>query len=360
MKRVKKQYLNDSSIPIPKRTLFWKASLAKKAAEEKKERAPLNPPTEPSDDTQDNLQGGKKTADQEQSLVFSEEDSSSFLPEGATLVEVEELENISNGGSTLPDLENNEVFESSDSEGSHLELSYSQSENELSTESSDSPFDSESESSESSSDNVSESEEEELDNNSEKQDLGNFTELQLQSLAMIAFLLRHNLTGVAVNDLLGLIKVICPGFSELGNMKYTELFKVIDNFSCQMCHYCSICHNVFPLNPDIYACETPKCSGLRYKGGLAAQTKPSRLPRQFFVVADIKSQLKYLLEQDGLLEKIFDTKRKAKNSKLSNGSTLADITDGNYYRHLLEDGQFLANENCISGMFNTDGIEGPQ
>ena len=174
-------------------------------------------------------------------------------------MEVEELENISNGGSTLPDLENNEVFESSDSEGSHLELSYSQSENELSTESSDSPFDSESESSESSSDNVSESEEEELDNNSEKQDHGNFTVLQLQSLAMIAFLLRHNLTGVAVNDLLGLIKVICPGFSELGKMKYTELFKVIDNFSCEMCHYCSICHNVFPLNPDIYACETPKC-----------------------------------------------------------------------------------------------------
>ena len=337
--------------------MFWKASLAKKAAEEEKERTPLNPSTEqPSDDLQGNLQGGKKTADQEQIPGYSEEDSSSLLPEGATLVEVEELENISNGGSTLPDLESNEVFESSDSEGSHLELSYCQSENELSTDSTDSLFDSESESSESSSDNVSESEEEELDNNSEKQDHSNFTVLQLQSLAMIAFLLRHNLTGVAVNDLLGLIKVICPAFSELGNMKYTELFKVIDNFSCEMCHYCSICHNVFPLNPDIYACETPECSGLRYKGGLAAQTKPSRLPRQFFVVADIKSQLKYLLEQDGLLEKIFDTKRKAKNSKLSNGSTLADITDGNYYRHLLEDGQFLANENCISGMFNTDGI----
>lgn len=203
---------------------------------------------------------------------------------------------------------------------------------------------------------MSESEEEELDNNSEKQDHSNFTVLQLQSLAMIAFLLRHNLTGVAANDLLGLFKVICPGFTELGNMKYVELFKVIDNFSCQMCHYCSICHNVFPLNPDIYVCETPERSGLRYKGGLAAQTKPNRLPRQFFVVADMKSQLKYLLEQDGLLEKIFDTKRKAKISKMSNGSTLADITDGNYYRNLLDDGQFLANENCISGMFNTDGI----
>ena len=334
--------------------LFWKASLARKAAEEKEERTLLNPTTEPSDDMQGTLQGGKNTADQKQSPGNSEEESTSLLPEDATLVE--ELENISNGGSTLLDLENNEVYESSDSEGSDLELSYSQSENELSTDSSDSFFDSESESSESSSDNVIESEEEELDNNSEIQDHSNFTVLQLQSLAMIAFLLRHNLTGVAVNDLLGLIKVICPGFSELGNMKYVELFKVIDNFSRKVCHYCCICHNVFPLSPDIYACETPECSGLRYKGGLAAQTKPNRLQRQFFVVSDMASQLKYLLEQDGLLEKIFDTKRKAKNSKMSNGSTLSDISDGNYYRHLLDDGQFLANETCISGMFHTGGI----
>ena len=231
---MKKQYLNDSSIPIPKRTLFWKASLAKKAGKEKEERTPLNPSTEPSDDTQDNLQGGKKRANEEQSPGNSEEDFTSHLPEGATLLE--ELENISNGGSTLINLENTEVFESSESEGSQLELTYSHSENELSSDSSDSFFDSESESSESSSDNVSESDEEELDNNSEKQDHTNFTVLQSQSLAMIAFLLRHNLTGVAVKDLLGLIKVICPGFSELGNMKYVELFKVIDNFSCKMCH----------------------------------------------------------------------------------------------------------------------------
>ena len=59
---------------------FGKHLWQKKAAEEKKERTPLDPSTEPSDDTQDNLQGGKKTADQEQSLGFSEEDSSSFLP----------------------------------------------------------------------------------------------------------------------------------------------------------------------------------------------------------------------------------------------------------------------------------------
>ena len=57
-----------------------------------------------------------------------------------------------------------------------------------------------------------------------------------------------------------------------------------------------------------------------------------------------------------MLQKISARKRKAKVAKISNSSTPADITDGEYYCHLLEDGQFLANENCISGLFNTDGI----
>ena len=132
---------------------------------------------------------------------------------------------------------------------------------------------------------------------------------------MIAFLLRNNLTGVAVNDLLDLIKVVCPGMSEFGNLKHDDLFQVIDDVNFKVCHYCTICHNVFPTNPDIFSCETPECSGLRYKGGLTAQTKPNRLPRQFFLVSDMKSQLKYLLEQDGLLEKIFDTKKEQRMQK---------------------------------------------
>ena len=37
LKKVNKLYVNDPSIPVPKRTLFWKASIAKKSAEEKEE-----------------------------------------------------------------------------------------------------------------------------------------------------------------------------------------------------------------------------------------------------------------------------------------------------------------------------------
>lgn len=339
LKRVKKRYLNDSNIAVPRRTLFWQASRAKRFPDEKQERVPFHiPSTEASDSNQ-----GFNSEN-------SDEGSTSplTLQESSPLMAEEKF--ISNGGSLL-DQENNEQLESSDSEESNLELSFSQSDTctELSTDSSDS---SSSESESESSDDITENEEEESESNKHFK----FTAVQLQSLAMIAFLLRHNLTGVAFNDLLDLIKVVCPGMSELENLKHDDLFQVIDDVNFNACHYCTICHNVFPTNPDIFSCETPECSGLRYKGGLTAQTKPNRLPRQFFLVSDLKSQLKYLLEQDGLLGKIFDTKKRAKNAKISDSSILSDITDGNYYRHLLDDGQFLSNENCISGIFNTDGI----
>ena len=348
MKRVKKLYLNDASFPVPRRTLFRNASRAKRSTVDKEERSPLSPTAGFADFNEDML-AGMKTSDQDLKSDNSEEASTSHSHEHEP---EEELENISNGGSTVVlgyNEQHNEQFHNHDSEENELEWSDSQSDTDLSTDSSDASS-SESESFESVSDEEGESE-----NNCYKQDC-KFTALQLQSLAMIAFLLRHNLTGVAANDLLGLIKVICPGSSELAGMKCDELFQVIDHVNCKMCHYCSVCHNVFPQNVDSFSCETPECSGLRYRGGLAAQTKPNRLPRQFFVLADVKSQLRYLLEQDGLLAKILDVKKKAKTAKTSHSSTVTDITDGKYYRHLLEEGQFLANENCISGMFNTDGI----
>lgn len=180
--------------------------------------------------------------------------------------------------------------------------------------------------------------------------------LQLQSLAVIAFLLRHNLTGVAVNDLISLLRVLYPESSSLGCLKYEELFQVIDKVNFKLCHYCHICHNVFPQNKDIFKCETPSCPGLRYMGGDSAQTKGSCQPWLFFLIADVKTQLKYILEQDGLLEKVFDSKKKAKFTESSHSSSLTDITDGSFYRFLLEEGQFLASDNCISGIFNTDGI----
>jgi len=66
-----------------------------------------------------------------------------------------------------------------------------------------------------------------------------------------------------------LLTLICPASTELGDLK-CEFLQETDSISYKVCHYCSICHNVDPLNPDIFTCETPHCSGFRYRGGLSA------------------------------------------------------------------------------------------
>jgi len=103
-----------------------------------------------------------------------------------------------------------------------------------------------------------ESDKEQIETQSHKKDCQSFTVLQLQSLAMIAFLLRHNLTGVTVNYLFSPLKVFYQ-YQSPGSLKYEELFQVIDKVHFKVCHYCHICHKGFPPNKDLFKCETPSC-----------------------------------------------------------------------------------------------------
>ena len=344
LKKVKKRYLNDPSLPVPKRTLYRKEARSNKLAEQGKGESSTgngeqqHTATEALDVNEDVL-----TLDPAQDHDESFQDYSE--------IEEELIQNENGGPEDVTSRNMNPYFNVNSEEANHESDRDSESNDSLNfnTESS-----SENEQSESSSSN-DESDEDKIESQSHKKDCQSFTVLQLQSLAMIAFLLRHKLTGVAVNDLIGLLKVVYPD-SSLGSLKYEELFQVIDKVHFKICHYCHICHKVFPPNKDLFKCETPSCPGFRYKGGHSAQTKANRQAWNFFLIADIKTQLKYILEQDGLLEKILNSKRQAKVSKNSHSSSLRDITDGSFYRFLLEEGQFLAGDNCISGIFNTDGI----
>lgn len=176
---------------------------------------------------------------------------------------------------------------------------------------------------------------------SEGKEANNFTKVQLQSMSLLAYVLRHNLTGVAANDMLGLLKVLCPDSTTWGNMKYEELVQLIGtDVHPKMCHYCPCCESVFPEDPGVYSCSTPNCTGLRYKGGPSAQSSSNRQPCNFFVIADVKSQLKHLLERNEMLEKISQIKAKAKVANNSSSSPISDVTDGMYYRSLLKNGQY--------------------
>ena len=106
----------------------------------------------------------------------------------------------------------------------------------------------------------------------------------------------------------------------------------------------------------MYQCEIPNCVGLRYEGCLSAQTKATRRPCNFFVIADVSCQLKYLFEQNGILESVHEVKAKAKLARDSNTQSISDITEGQYHHSLMKEGEFLSNPNYISALFNTDGI----
>ena len=115
-----------------------------------------------------------------------------------------------------------------------------------------------------------------------------------------------------------------------------------------------MCASNFPQNPDIFKCETENCPGLRYKGSTASQLKAGRQPRAFFVLGDIESQLRSLLERKGVWDIIQTTKDQTKTGTAP--SYLGDIVDGEQYRKLCRSGQFLHDSNNISVIFNTDGV----
>lgn len=347
---MKKLYVSDPTVPVPKRTLyFWKSRSQQDALGDKNYNETNNPK-----DGGQNLENiyedfASQNEDTPKNDVQISEKVDADIVTDSEIVDESKIacndhdyvDTVDSGGSLVPE-EQNFYF----TEQSNIENNYESDSDEFIISSSSSC--SESETSES-----SDTEEViELDKNEQFK----FTEQQLQSLSVLAFILRHNLTGVAANDLLCLLKVISSDSLTLSATKYEELLSKIDHVDFKVCHYCPCCQSVFPENPDIFKCITSNCRGYRYKGGLLAQTRPNRQSCCFFVVADIKSQLKNLLEQDGLLEKIGNVKYQARLKKLTKSSSISDITDGKYYRTLLEDGNFLANENSISGMFNTDGI----
>lgn len=352
---MKKLYVGDPTVPVPKRTLlFWKSRKKQDDAYRHKD-AELVPKQEGSVEIGNTAGDPKIGIELENDIqVYS---STNEVNDGVAPSDIAVNENeININNYSLKDSLESEIFFLPDEAAStsHIEDGY--------------PSDSDSEESEymydtssSSSDDIASSEDEISSDEEENTELDShemleFSEQQLKSLTVISFILRHNLTGVATNDLLCLLKVISGGSSKLDSSKYEELLRVIDNADFKVCHYCPCFHAVFTENQDIYICNTPNCKGYRYKGSISAQTKPNRQPYHFFVVSDIKSQLKNLLEQDGLLEKIIDFKYQARHRMLNASTSISDVCDGQYYRMLLRDGNFLSNENSISGMFNTDGI----
>ena len=183
------------------------------------------------------------------------------------------------------------------------------------------------------------------------------TEREMQSLALAAFVVRHNLTGAATNDLCKLVKSLCPDNEYLKELSNQEVLNLTENTSVKVVHYCHYCGNTFPEDPDIFDCPTDGCNGLRYIGGNRRQTRKSRRPNRAFVMGDIASQLTKLVQRHGMWDSIQKQKEKAKKYAESNYTCLSDIICGEAYQDLNKDGGFLSSNSALSGIFNTDGVQ---
>ena len=89
-------------------------------------------------------------------------------------------------------------------------------------------------------------------------------------------------------------------------------------------------------------------TGLRFRGGLRNQAKKQR--DLYFVTVSLEQHLTKLLKRDDIWAKIQQYKNKP------NSTSIRDIVDGRVYKKYKESGGFLASEDNLSLLFNTDGI----
>ena len=173
-----------------------------------------------------------------------------------------------------------------------------------------------------------------------------------ETAILTSFILKHNLSKNASKDLTKLVKCLSknkktPTLSDILAFSGIAIYNIF--------HYCGKCGYVFsPINSNEFQCKTVNCNGLRYKGSLNKQGE-AKYPRNKFLIADIKTSLKDLLEKKEIWNVIAYRKKIAK--KRNHHENKADIIFAKEYQKLSKEGQFLWHEFNISAQFNTDGVE---
>ena len=155
------------------------------------------------------------------------------------------------------------------------------------------------------------------------------------------FVIKHNLSGEAIEHLLSIFAAALP----VSNV----VPRTISCFRKYFCHlknpfilhkYCTYCF-AFVRERDLANCPNGHClKDLTRKGGTA-----------YFIEVPIIQQLQTLFSRDGFYENLqhrFNRKKKDINN-------IEDVYDGRIYKKLVQKG-ILQSENNFSFIFNTDGV----
>lgn len=110
-------------------------------------------------------------------------------------------------------------------------------------------------------------------NNSDGTSKQTTTNAEDKNLSLLACFLRNKLNASACRDLIGTLKSAFPNSQEIAELDYSSLLSKIETSAVYEVHYCTQCLETFPNDINIFQCQSPNCSGLRYKGPLATQEK---------------------------------------------------------------------------------------
>ncbi|XP_076833120.1 uncharacterized protein LOC143478075 isoform X2 [Brachyhypopomus gauderio] len=155
-------------------------------------------------------------------------------------------------------------------------------------------------------------------------------------LTILAFSLKHNVTGALMEDLLKLLKLHSQGSVSIPASKYM-LEKPFTDFldKPEYHHYCGVCANY--LGSSLSKENELKCEYC----SSSKTVRQSVENGEFFIYVSLKDQLKDLLENQNVQY----------YSSEHSSHTIPDITDGEMYKNL--------KSNCdsfLSLSFNCDGV----
>lgn len=277
LKRVKKLYLEEPSVPVPRRTLSrWKKKNSGAGGDEVAIDNDCSASSQDYMETQDTLTevaaclSSQKCSSGEDDNVKEEYPSIEFAA------------GTDPSSTVLADPDDESSFDSADSVSSAEDSTSSSGCEEADTSDSEA---------------ASTDEDEQMtDYDGEG---GVLSEKEKQGLQILSCFLKHHLSASACKDILSLMKTLFRESETAKNLTFDDLWKLCGPSKLKEIHYCEECESIFPDDPAQYACQTDNCSGLRYEGGLSDQIRSGCKPRKSFVLSDIKKQLSTLLEAPG-------------------------------------------------------------
>lgn len=159
-------------------------------------------------------------------------------------------------------------------------------------------------------------------------------------LLVLVYAMKHQLTGVALTDLLVLISLHCmiPNVCKTSLYLFNKFFKNITT-SLKLHRFCSKCYYLLE-DEEVQIC--PICQ----------RSLSSRSSVSYFIEIPLIEQLRDMF----LRENFYDDLQYRFNRRKKNGENIEDIYDGKLYKEFSKEGGFLSSPNNISLFWYTDGI----